>query len=361
METVSENRRINKRSGQVAGRTRSAERSKKLTANGNFTDGFLNHQFLPLLDTPAVAEKNPDSFQKDFFKSLRNFTNSHHLTFKDFGNYPYPYNVAYGFWFAYGQMDTDGVDFELDILPNSPVLSSTLKYDCSYTVYIISVLPLYRLTLNPKKKKVVDLICSVYSYLYHVAQIPYYRSESTSLYNYYEFKLECEEESWDYGEDINIRQIRSYHRQLKYVGDEIERILVNPCHLREFSHRVAGFFPETPQQTDLLNIARCFLTLLTQFPNRTIFDHMSVENYDDDRYDEWITADEFISFVFRDDDLIFQDMMQALGENYGAYGNSEQPLIRQFYDCETEPSNLCFERRILPLFGALNNLKMELL
>lgn len=69
METISASRQIRKRPQPPARRTGSAKKPTKIGSDRTLTDGFLRHQFLPLLEK---GKELPDqeSTQKDFFESL---------------------------------------------------------------------------------------------------------------------------------------------------------------------------------------------------------------------------------------------------------------------------------------------------
>ncbi|PMX76362.1 hypothetical protein C1Y21_34515, partial [Pseudomonas sp. MPR-R2A3] len=56
------------------------------------------------------------------------------------------------------------------------------RYQTGSTLYYIPVMPLFEMLHDPKRKRTAHLLVSVCSYLYHIADIPYYRQENSYLY-----------------------------------------------------------------------------------------------------------------------------------------------------------------------------------
>ena len=105
-------------------------------------------------------------------------------------------------------------------------------------MYYIPVVPLFKMLKDPKRKKTAQLLLSVCSYLYHIAQIPYYRQEESYLYWLYEMMNDWVEQ------DEETEETESYKSELRnaeYIGDRIEQKLFNRTNLKVFEQRLNRF------------------------------------------------------------------------------------------------------------------------
>lgn len=240
METVSSIRQIRKRPKPPARCTGSTNQPTKVCSARILTDGFLRHQFLPLLEK---GKKLPDqeSTQKDFFESLAILTRVYGLKTLNVADKSYPYNILLAHHYAKIQVSQSLQDIELSILADDTMvkLATQHTYQTGMTLFYIPVLPLYRLLQNRKQKQNATLLLSVFAYLYHVAGIPYYRDDYSELAYYYECIEEglmegCEEEDTD-----EKNSLYSACNAASYYGDCMHRKIYNPHQLNQFLPRIA--------------------------------------------------------------------------------------------------------------------------
>ena len=64
------------------------------------------------------------------------------------------------------------------------------RYNTGAMLYYIPVIPLYQMLRNKRRNKTGLLLLSVCTYLYRIADIPYYRQEGSYLYWIYEMLTE---------------------------------------------------------------------------------------------------------------------------------------------------------------------------
>ncbi len=102
--------------------------------------------------------------------------------------------------------------------------TSEERYNTGTTLYYIPIVPLFQMLNDPKRKITAQLLVSVCSYLYHIADIPYYRQENSYLYWMYEMMNDWVEQD-DYTEETDscIAEIV----KAEWIGERIEQKLFN--------------------------------------------------------------------------------------------------------------------------------------
>jgi hypothetical protein len=84
----------------------------------------------------------------------------------------YPYNIALALDDIQKQLKNKVRDWEEIRLieeKGKTYFTSEERYNTGAILYYIPIVPLYRLSKNPKRKQAVQLLQSVCSYLYHIA------------------------------------------------------------------------------------------------------------------------------------------------------------------------------------------------
>src|SRR5690606_40118408 len=112
------------------------------------------------------------------------------------------------------------------------------RYNTGTTLYYIPVVPLFQMLNDPKRKKSAQLLISVCSYLYHIADVPYYRQEDSYLYWMYEMHKDWVEQ------DDETEETEMYNREFtkaELIGDSIEQKLFNRINLKVFQQRLNAF------------------------------------------------------------------------------------------------------------------------
>src|SRR5690606_27121407 len=100
-----------------------------------------------------------------------------------------PYNMALALWDMEEKLKQRVLNWEeIRLVQDSKktYFISEEKYNTGTTLFYIPVASLYRMLHNRKRKRNAHLLLSVCAYLYHIADIPYYRQEASYLYWMYE-------------------------------------------------------------------------------------------------------------------------------------------------------------------------------
>ena len=207
---------------------------------------------------------------------------------------------------------------------------------------------------DPKREKTAQLLISVCSYLYHIANIPYYRQEESYLYWLYEMMNDWVEQ------DEETEEAEAYKRELRnaeYIGDKIEQKLFNRINLKVFEQRLNRFKSVDPFDRECWQVACNAFALYTEYPNVTIFRNATLPEKDpcnDDYENEIIGMEKYISFIADTKGWLYENLSDTINNEFNEYGAMEEPTISKRFDgSEIPTANLDFENR---LFAVLDDL-----
>ena len=333
----------------------SAERQAEIRTNSNATNGILKCTFLPKLKTAQSVQACQET-ERDFHKSLSKLAEHHSIEPMQTQDFEFPYNIVLSMW----DMETkvkrtnsnwDG--FRLVKDSRKTYFIGEERYNTGTTLYYIPVVPLFKMLKDPKRKKTAQLLLSVCSYLYHIAQIPYYRQEESYLYWLYEMMNDWVEQ------DEETEETESYKSELRnaeYIGDRIEQKLFNRTNLKVFEQRLNRFKSVDMFDKECWQVACNAFALCTEYPNTTIFSNATLpekDPYDDDE-NEVIGMEKYISFIADTKGWLYESLSDTINNEFNEYGAMEEPTISKRFDgSEIPTANLDFENR---LFGLLNDL-----
>jgi hypothetical protein len=351
METVSAIRQIRKRPQPPARCTRSTNQPTKVCSPRTVTDGFLRHQFLPLLEK---GKELPDkeSTQKDFFESLAILTRLYGFKTLNVADKAYPYNIILAHQYAKMELNQSVQDIELAIVADGTTikLATQHTYHTGMTLFYIPVLPLYRLLQNRKQQQNGEVLLSVFAYLYHVAGIPYYRDNYSALAYYYECMEDWLVEGCDEEEKNSLY---SACNTASYYGDCMYRKIYNPHQLNQFSQRIDCHKQKSSFDRDCLSIAKKVYALWQEYPSYTVF--RSTSNLQLDEDEGIISAQQYISFVAENNGILYEHIARMVNDECNECSEMEQPTLLQVYDKQHNLSTegLDFEYRLFPLLNDL--------
>ena len=333
----------------------SAERQAEVRTDSNATNGILKCTFLPKLKT-AKSVQACQKTERDFYKSLSKLAEHHSIEPMQTQDFEFPYNIVLSMW----DMETkvkrtnsnwDG--FRLVKDSRKTYFISEERYNTGTTLYYIPVVPLFKMLKDPKRKKTAQLLLSVCSYLYHIAQIQYYRQEESYLYWLYEMMNDWVEQ------DEETEETESYKSELRnaeYIGDRIEQKLFNRTNLKVFEQRLNRFKSVDMFDKECWQVACNAFALCTEYPNATIFRNATLpekDPYEDDE-NEIIGMEKYISFIADTRGWLYESLSDTINNEFNEYGAMEEPTISKRFDgSEIPTANLDFENR---LFGLLNDL-----
>ena len=347
--------RVRKLATKTKGRKPSAERQAEIRTNSNATNGILKCTFLPKLKT-APSVQACQKTERDFYKSLSKLAKHYRIEPMQTNSFKFPYNITLAMWDMENKVkrtNSNWDGFRLVKDSRKTYFIGEERYNTGTTLYYIPVVPLFKMLKDPKRKKTAQLLLSVCSYLYHIAQIQYYRQEESYLYWLYEMMNDWVEQ------DEETEETESYKSELRnaeYIGDRIEQKLFNRTNLKVFKQRLNRFKSVDTFDRECWQVACNAFALCTEYPNTTIFSNATLpekDPYEDDE-NEIIGMEKYISFIADTRGWLYESLSDTINNEFNEYGAMEEPTISKRFDgSEIPTANLDFENR---LFGLLNDL-----
>ena len=347
--------RVRQLATKTKGRKPSAERQAEIRTNSNATNGILKCTFLPKLKT-AQSVQACQKTERDFYKSLSKLAKHYRIEPMQTNSFKFPYNITLAMWDMENKVkrtNSNWDGFRLVKDSRKTYFIGEERYNTGTTLYYIPVVPLFKMLKDPKRKKTAQLLLSVCSYLYHIAQIPYYRQEESYLYWLYEMMNDWVEQ------DEETEETESYKSELRnaeYIGDRIEQKLFNRTNLKVFEQRLNRFKSVDMFDKECWQVACNAFALCTEYPNTTIFSNATLpekDPYDNDE-NEIIGMEKYISFIADTKGWLYESLSDTINNEFNEYGAMAEPTISKRFDgSEIPTANLDFENR---LFGLLNDL-----
>ena len=354
--------RVRKLATKTKGRKPSAERQTEIRTDSNATNGILKCTFLPKLKT-AHSVQACQKTERDFYKSLSKLAEHYSIEPMQTKAFGFPYNITLAMWDMETKVKRANINwdsFKLVQDSKKTFFVSEERHNVGTTLYYIPIMPLFQMLKDSKRKKTAQLLISVCSYLYHIADVPYYRQEDSYLYWLYEMQKDWIEQ------DDETDESETYKRELRnaeYIGDRIEQKLFNRINLKVFEQRLSRFKSRDTFDRECWQVACNVLTLYTEYPNATIFrnaprpeqdPYNNDDDDDDDDENETIGMEKYISFIADTKGWLYESLSDNINNEFNEYGVMEEPTIsKQFDGSEITATNLDFENR---LFALLNDL-----
>jgi hypothetical protein len=339
----------------------SAERQAEVRTDSNATNGILKCTFLPKLKT-AKSVQACQKTERDFHKSLSKLAEHHSIEPMQTQDFEFPYNIVLSMWDMETKVKRTNINWEgFKLIQDSKktYFTSEERYNTGTTLYYIPVVPLFQILKDQKRKKTAQLLLSVCSYLYHIAQIPYYRQEESYLYWLYEMMNDWVEQDEETAEtETNKRELRN----AEYIGDKVEQKLFNLINLKVFEKRLNRFKSVDTFDSECWKIARNAFALYTEYPSENIFRNATLpekDPYDNDE-NEIIGMEKYISFIADTKGWLYESLSDTINNEFNEYGAMEEPTIsKQFDGSEIPTANLDFENRLFDLLNDLSGLLYE--
>lgn len=345
----------------------SSERPTEISSDKSTSNGFLKCTFLPKLMENKVRKLASDKqsrtqIQRKNTKTERDFYQSLSQLAKHYGLSPmitkylgYPYNITIAIDDIQNQLKNKVKDWEEIRLieeKGKTFFTSEERFNTGAILFYIPIVPLYRLSKNPKRKQSVQLLQSVCSYLYHFAKVPYYRKHDSYLFWMYEMV-----EEWLTSDDVNeeIPIYLSEIKQAEQIGDFMEQKIYNHHNLTHFKEHLKNFKAKDSFDNDCFMVARKIFFLYEQYPNATIYQNL-LPNKEEMEYenDSIVSMDKYVSFCADDKGLLFQTFFETVNSEFQECTTMEEPtVIKKFDGSIITNNNLDFENRLFPLIEEL--------
>ena len=293
--------------------------------------------------------------ERDFYQSLSQMAEHYRLNPMRTRHFGYPYNMALAIDDIQKQLKNKVRDWEEIRLieeKGKTYFTSEERYNTGAILYYIPIVPLYRLSKNPKRKQAVQLLQSVCSYLYHIAKVSYYRKQDSYLFWMYEMVAE-----WITSDDENEEApiYLSEIKQAEHIGDFMEKKIYNQYNLIRFKDHLKSFKAKDRFDNDCFMLARKIFSLYKHFPNASIYQNlqscMETEEYESDSI---VSMDKYVSFCAEAKGLLFQTLFETVNSELQEYTTMQEPMVIKKFDGDNiSNTNLDFENRLFPLIEEL--------
>lgn len=333
----------------------SAERQAEIRTDSNATNGILKCTFLPKLKT-AQSVQACQKTERDFYNSLSKLAEHYSIEPMQTKDFEFPYNITLAMWDMETKVKRTNINWDsFKLVQDSKKIyfTSEERYNTGTTLYYIPIAPLYRMLKDPKRKKTAQLLISVCSYLYHIADVPYYRQEESYLYWLYEMMNDWVEQDEETDE---TETYRSELRNTEYIGDKIEQKLFNRSNLKVFEQRLNRFKSVDMFDRECHKVSCNAFALITEYPNASIFRNAPLSEQDpyDDYENEAIGMEKYISFIADTKGWLYGSLSDTINNEFNEYGAMEEPTISKRFDgSEIPTTNLDFENRLFALLDDL--------
>ncbi|MBN9294264.1 MAG: hypothetical protein J0G96_09820 [Flavobacteriia bacterium] len=350
-------KRVRKLDAKTKRRKRNPKGQTAICTCNHVANGFLRTSFLPRLnETEAVqAYRDNAKMESDFYISLSRLAEHYGITPKPTQSLEYPYNIALAIKDTEEQLRLKIKDWEeIRLIQDGKKVffTSEERYCTGATLYYIPVVPLFRWLKEPKRKQTARLLLSVCSYLYHIADIPYYRQENSYLYWIYEMLKDWVMQD-DYEEDVahHLREIE----QAEWIGDRIEKKIFNQKNLKLFKNRLDRFKIKDHTDKECFNLAQEAYALYQQYPNESVFRNARPNGEaDEEDREDIIPMDRYVSFFADSTGWLTDNLIETVNTELQEYGQMEEPIIiKRFDGGDISANTLEFENRLLPMLDKL--------
>ena len=353
-------KRVRQLDAKAKGCKRSTERQTQISTNSDVANGFLKCSFLPKLkETKTVqACSKSDKTERDFFQSLSKLAEHYNIEPAQTKQFDYPYNMALAMTDVEEKLKSKVLDWEeIRLVQDSKktYFVSEERYNTGATLFYIPVSPLYRLLHDKKRKSNAHLLLSVCAYLYHIADIPYYRQEASYLYWMYEMMNDWVEQD-DYTEETEV--YLSEIKQAEFIGDFIEQRIYNRINLTVFEQRIEKFKVRNVFDKECLTVAKEAFSLYKTYPNENVLRNAKPNGEaSGDDMENVIGMEKYISFYADHKGWLNETLIESVNTDIQEYGQMEEPIIlKQFDGRDITANNLCFENRLFQLLHNLSDI-----
>jgi len=346
--------RVHSMDATTKGRTRNKQGHTEVSSNTNVANGFLKTTFLPKLEAMKTVRpaKKVEKIETDFYHSLsavaRHYNGFEPTDTRTFG---YPYNIALSVWEVENHLKRHVKNWNsLRLVQDDKgktFLISEEQYDTGTMLYYIPVIPLYKMLKNPSTKRAARLLLSVCSYLYHIADIPYYRQEDAYIYWQYEMISDWIEQD----DEAELDSRKDELKVAQWCGDKVEQKLFSRRNLDVFVERIKAFRPKNDFEQECLKIAKEAFTLYTDYPATAVFQHAKHAE-DEEQDSEVIAMEKYISFIANGKGWLYETLAESVNNEFNECGLTEEPtVLKKFNGTSVTDCNLEFENRLFPLIG----------
>ena len=345
---------------ETKGRRRNQKGQTETRSERYVADGFLKSAcFLPRMEETETIQsfRNNAKMERDFYTSLSTLAEHYGIQPIQPQSMSFPFNIGLILKDVEEQLQSSVKGWEeIRLVEDCEKIyfTSQERYDTNTTFYYIPVLPLYRLLNKPNRKQVAMLLLSVYSYLYNIAGIPYYRNQSSYLCGIYDIQKDWLIED-DYIEmDEKQDSIRAF-LQAECVGDIMQNKISNHENLNFFQKRLDRFKINDDFDNECFKIAHEAYSLYQEYPNETLFRNARANGEIDEEEGLYVTEMCcYISFCADLKGWLMSNIFDSVNNELQEHSFMEEPtIIKRFDGTDIVNQNFDMEHRLFSLIDEL--------
>ncbi len=345
--------------GIYKGRRRNTKRQPQGRAGGNASNAFLKTMFAPKLQEPEFIQDSTDTAQmeRDFYTSLSQLAKLYNIEMQPTRSLGFPYNIAQALEDIREQLKSTTDEWQkvrLLYAEESTFFATEKRFNTGTTLYYIPVFPLYLMLKDPKHRHTALLLLSVCTYLYKIADIPYYRQEGYYLHYMYDSIKQMYEDEQEEPDPTLLAAFKTN----ELVGDVMERKFLNPENLTRFKYRVTLFKGSSKFDKECHEVAKRAFALYEQFPNMSIHNKFKATvDLDEDEDCYVVTMEKYISFFASGIGRLSDLLIEFVNNDMQDYSHIEEPVIYEPLDGrEMKDNDFEFEQRIFALINDVTTL-----
>lgn len=329
---------------------------KRITTTGTqepITDNFLKCRFLPKLCVSKSLPKkfNSEKVELTIQQSFSFLQKQYNVELSSYPGISYPYNVALTFqeaiqknneldwgWDAVRIIEEDGEIF----------LRAEEKMPIGNTLYYISVCGMYSLLKRPRFRKGAVLLLSVCTYLFRVAQVPYYREEDSAIYYEYTWFQEIMEEEKDEHDPEDAAE----PQRAEWIGDLMQKRISNRKNLDFFAQRITRFLARNEYEAACLKVAKIAFDLYQEFPTESLFRNVNCAIDEEGNYSEEFHMEKYVAFVADTEGWLYNMLFRSVNDDAANF-ELQVPTIYYCFNGTNATGTFELEIRILELMEEL--------
>ena len=208
------------------------------------------------------------------------------------------------------------------------------------------------------------MLC-IFSYLYHIADIPYYRDEGTYLYYHYEMTNDWITDDMGELEEETQHEFMNALKTAAWYGDEVERKIFGRYHLDHFAGIVKNARCRTPFEQACRGLAEQTFALWSDHPQANIFSHLRTpeqdrrrdgdDGYDDEEYYNTIHVGEYIHFIADTQSSLYDSIQMNIDSelNEKLYWQEHTLFLPYDQNFKAGSDSLDYENRLFKLLDQL--------
>lgn len=350
---------------QTVGRVRkryqrnSGQRSSKKANNHNGTLAPASYQFLKTCFSPrrdgSSFLDNSDKVTADFYKSLQYITTLYNINIEDTSALPFPLNIGQAFDKLANKLNKTKSNVKplITVSDRQSVCIATAKpFYPSYILYYIPVRPLVWLIADKERTQEAALLISVFSYLYQVVGIAYFKHAGSYLENCYGIIKDWLDTATYDGEDTGDQPAEM--DELDKEGEKIFKEISNASHLQQFGKRLQAFQPVDTLGQEMNQLAKKTWHLYRKYPARSLAESIpaDLEERDTDEDEETVMdLHHYVSFIYDYSGLLYESLMDYINSHLRELQYVDYPTAYQLFDRPQKRSfhNLSFENKVFNL------------